>query len=67
MGEHKEFRVSDKNLKQRSNCIMLRVLHHSEIERFGNKLAAHGDYMKMFAETGIFGGTGYLIILFTKT
>lgn len=27
--------------------------------------AAHGDYMKMFAETGIFGGVGYLIVLFT--
>ncbi|QII12885.1 putative membrane protein [Candidatus Kuenenia stuttgartiensis] len=33
---------------------------------FSYKTAAHGDYMKMFAETGIFGGTGYLIILFTN-
>lgn len=32
---------------------------------FGRKLAAHGDYMKMFAETGIFGGLGYLFLLFT--
>lgn len=28
--------------------------------------AAHGDYMGMFAETGIFGGIGYLVILFTN-
>ena len=34
--------------------------------RFGHEIAAHGDYMKMFAETGIFGGIGYLIILFTN-
>lgn len=33
---------------------------------FNYKTAAHGDYMKMFAETGIFGGLGYLIILFTN-
>lgn len=32
--------------------------------QFGNTVAAHGDYMKIFAETGIFGGIGYLIILF---
>jgi O-antigen ligase len=34
--------------------------------QFGQKTAAHGDYVKMFAETGIFGGLGYLILLFTN-
>ena len=33
--------------------------------RFDKNIAAHGDYMKMFAETGIFGGIGYVILLFT--
>jgi O-antigen ligase len=33
---------------------------------FSYKIAPHGDYMKMLAETGIFGGLGYLIILFTN-
>ncbi len=33
--------------------------------RFDKNIAAHGDYMKMFAETGIFGGMGYVILLFT--
>lgn len=32
--------------------------------QFGETVAAHGDYMKMFAETGVLGGLGYLIILF---
>ncbi|WP_230409927.1 O-antigen ligase family protein [Candidatus Kuenenia stuttgartensis] len=32
---------------------------------FGKNIAAHGDYMLMFAETGIFGGIGYLTLLFT--
>lgn len=29
-------------------------------------VAAHGDYIRMFAETGIFGGLGYLILLSTN-
>ncbi|WP_295103079.1 O-antigen ligase family protein [uncultured Candidatus Kuenenia sp.] len=32
---------------------------------FDTNIAAHGDYMRMFAETGIFGGIGYVILLFT--
>ncbi|MGQ3686305.1 MAG: O-antigen ligase family protein [Candidatus Loosdrechtia sp.] len=28
-------------------------------------IAAHGDYMQMFAETGVFGGFGFLIVLLT--
>ncbi|OGS71118.1 MAG: hypothetical protein A3F91_08325 [Flavobacteria bacterium RIFCSPLOWO2_12_FULL_35_11] len=35
--------------------------------RFGGTgVAAHGDYMRMFAETGIFGGLSYLILLFSN-
>lgn len=33
--------------------------------QFGREMNAHNDYMKMFAETGIFGGLSYLILLFT--
>ncbi|WP_347275042.1 O-antigen ligase family protein [Candidatus Kuenenia sp.] len=35
------------------------------VHEFGRNIAAHGDYMLMFAETGIFGGIGYVILLFT--
>jgi len=30
---------------------------------FGKSIAAHGDYMRLFAETGIFGGAAYLHLL----
>lgn len=31
--------------------------------RFGENIAAHGDYIRMFAETGAFGGIGSLMLL----
>lgn len=34
-------------------------------ELSSTKTNAHGDYMRMFAETGIFGGLSYLILLFS--
>lgn len=33
---------------------------------FSYKIAAHGDYMRILAETGFLGGVGYLVLLLTN-